>query len=81
MSLNAYEIRLELLKMAKDLATEKYHCERSHAETIFHSELERANAQGGVGSLPNLNSPVFPTDEAITELANKLYNFVNTKQQ
>ena len=75
MSKTPFEIRLELLNLAKDILTEKAFNERNRLEQDWFAKREYYQTQ-------NKEAPAFPitpsVDETeITELAKKLNDFVS----
>ena len=82
-----YEIRLELLKMSKDLLTDAYNVQKESAERLWEMQLEQAqkwndlvrnDSPGNMKALPNLPTlPVFPTPKDIMEYAKSLNEFVS----
>ena len=68
---NGYEIRTEILGMAKDLITEEYHVKLQGWE----QSVTRDEKTGQV--VTTVNMPEFPGLEKILETAEKMYNFVN----
>jgi hypothetical protein len=66
-----YEIRTEILTMAKDLLTEEFHSKYRGWE--FSTERDQN------GKALNLNDmPKFPTLAQILKTAEQMYNFVTT---
>ena len=78
--MDAYEIRLELLKMSKDLLMEDWNSQRHALENVYFQKREIAMAQESnqtVVDYPTL--PAVPSSNTITELANKLNDFVSKR--
>ena len=78
--MDAYEIRLELLKMRKDLLMEDWNSQRHALENVYFQKREIAMAQEynqTVVDYPTL--PAVPSGNNITELANKLNDFVSKR--
>lgn len=69
---NAYEIRLEILKMAHDDAVGRYH----HKIGQHQQNAERFNQLLD----PTLIESLFPTSAEILNKAEELYEFVEGKQ-
>lgn len=67
----AYEIRRDILKMARDTVWDEYHVKRGDIELLCG---ENNNAK-----LSLLSQLKLPTPEDILECAAKLYSFVNQK--
>lgn len=76
--MNAYEIRLELLKMSKDLLMEEWHARLRSAENVYFQQREIAMASEWKKEIvPALEIPEAVTVEKITELAGSLNDFVS----
>lgn len=76
MSMTPYEIRLELLKMAKDMLTDDYHTKRDALNQQWHSQVDAAKIAGSASpDFPAL--PAFPTEEEIVKKAEALNQFVS----
>lgn len=70
-SKNAYEIRLEILKMAHDDATGKYH----HKISVARDDAQRLNKEFDATLIESL----FPVSATILARAEELYKFVEGK--
>ena len=68
---NAYEIRLEILKMAHDDAIGKYH----HKISYHQQNAEKENKQYD----PTVIESLFPSSADILARAEELYEFVEGK--
>jgi hypothetical protein len=66
-NMTPFEIRLELLKMAKDMLSEDYHGKREVISNDWHMKVESAKLNGG--SIPD--HPGFPTYPAETDIIAK----------
>ena len=76
MSMTPYEIRLELLKMAKDMLTDDYHGKRDALQQQWHTQVDAAKIAGTQSpDFPAL--PPFPTEEEIVKKAEALNQFVS----
>jgi len=78
--MDAYEIRLELLKMSKDLLMDEWNRKHMALENVYYQKRDIAMAQENnqhVVEYPEL--PPAITSDAITELANKLNEFVSRR--
>ena len=78
--MEAYEIRLELLKMAKDLLMEDWHSKRQVIENVYFQKREIAMSHEyskHVVEYPDL--PPVPSSNEITEIAGKLNEFVSRR--
>ena len=67
---NGYEIRTDILKMAKDLITEEYHS-KFHGWELSVSKDAHGNLCTTVGM------PPFPGLDQVLQTAEKMYAFVN----
>jgi len=76
MSMTPFEIRLELLKMAKDMLSEEYHGKRESVSNEWHSQVEVAKLNGGI--VPNHPGfPPYPTEQDVVKKAQELNGFVS----
>lgn len=67
---NGYEIRTEILAMAKDMLTEDFHAK-------FHGwEVSAERDEKGVVTT-KVGMPEFPGLDKVLETAERMYNFVN----
>jgi hypothetical protein len=76
--MNAYEIRLELLKMAKNILFEAWITNKNALEQVYYQEREismRDEIDEQVILYPQLPKP--PTSDDITKLASDLDKFVS----
>jgi hypothetical protein len=75
-NLTPFEIRLELLKMAKDMLTEDYYGKREVINNDWQMKVESAKLNGGV--LPDHPGfPPYPTEAEIITKAQQLNGFVS----
>ncbi len=76
---NGYVIRLELLKMAKELLEQDWHAQRDLALTDYHTKVTFAQGSGStlVPVPPTL--PAFPTEAEIIAKARTLNDFISSK--
>ena len=75
-NLSPFEIRLELLKMSKDLLTEEYFGKKDQIQQDWHYKVEAAKVNGTpVPDHPTL--PAFPTEEDIIQKAASHNGFVS----
>lgn len=70
---NGYEIRTEILDMAKSLVTEDFHAKFNGWEMSVQRDADSGQVLTTVGM------PEFPGLETILETAEKMYNFVRQK--
>ncbi len=73
MSKTPYEIRLELLHLAKEILSTPVHDKRSTLSDEYHSKLHDANR----GTLPYPTMPDFPSSTDIISKAEELKKFVD----
>jgi hypothetical protein len=75
-NLTPFEIRLELLKMAKDMLTEDYYGKREVINNDWQMKIESAKLNGGV--MPDHPGfPAYPTEAEIIAKAQQLNGFVS----
>jgi hypothetical protein len=75
-NLTPFEIRLELLKMAKDLLLEEYHSNKDRLQQEWHVKVESAKLNGQV--IPEHPAyPTYPTENDIITKAQSLNGFVS----
>jgi hypothetical protein len=76
MSMTPYEIRLELLKMAKDMLTDDFHTKRDALQQQWHTQVDAAKIAGTTSpDYPAI--PPFPTEDEIVKKAEALNQFVS----
>lgn len=68
---NGYELRTDILSMAKDIAMQEYHMKYSGWEVTAVRDEKTGQIVTSVGM------PEFPGLEKILETAEKMYGFVN----
>lgn len=75
-NMTPFEIRLELLKMAKDMLEQEYHGKREKLNQEWHVQVENARHSGTPAPVyPEL--PAFPTEAEIIKKATELNGFVS----
>ena len=75
-NMTPFEIRLELLKMAKDMLTDDYYGKREIISNSWQAKLEIAKINGG--ELPeHPGFPLFPSETEIIAKAQTLNGFVS----
>ena len=75
-NMTPFEIRLELLKMAKDMLTDDYFGKREIISNSWHAKLEIAKINGG--ELPeHPGFPTYPSEAEIISKAQVLNGFVS----
>ena len=75
-NMTPFEIRLELLKMAKDMLTEDYYGKREVVSQDWQMKIESARLNGGV--VPDHPGyPSYPTEAEIIAKAATLNGFVS----
>jgi len=68
---NGYEIRTDILEMAKSLVSEEYHCK-------FNGwEMSTARDEKTGKLVTTVGMPEFPGLDKVLETAEKMYSFVN----
>ena len=73
-----FEIRLELLKMAKDMLTEDYYGKREIISNDWQMKVESARLNGGERAIPDHPGfPSYPTEAQIIAKATALNAFVS----
>ena len=76
MSMTPFEIRLELLKMSKDLLVSEFDSKKQSLVESWQTEVESAKIAGVTSPVyPTL--PTFPTEKDIVSKAEALNNFVS----
>jgi hypothetical protein len=82
MSTNGYEIRLELLKMAKEMLEQDWHAQRDAVMTDYSTKVSLAHGRAESMGFANADMPAaptfkpFPTEEEIIKKAKVLNEFV-----
>lgn len=75
-NLTPFEIRLELLKMAKEMLTEDYYGKREQISNDWSSKVDIAKINGG--TIPDHPGfPTYPTEAEIIAKAQTLNGFVS----
>jgi hypothetical protein len=75
-NLTPFEIRLELLRMAKDLLLEEYHSSKDRLQQEWHVKVESAKLNGQ--AIPDHPAyPTYPTENEIINKAQSLNGFVS----
>jgi hypothetical protein len=75
-NLTPFEIRLELLKMAKDLLLEDYNSNKNRLQQEWHVKVESAKLNGQ--QIPDHPPfPTYPTENDIISKAQTLNGFVS----
>lgn len=78
--MNGYEIRLELLKMAQDIADREFMAAREPLLTEYYNKLERIYENPDYHNMILPELPAYPTREYIIALADTLNDFVTSKK-
>jgi len=82
MSTNGYEIRLELIKMAKEMLEQDWHAQRDAVMTDYSTKVGFAHGKAESLGFQNTEMPSaptfkpFPTEEEIIKKAKTLNEFV-----
>ena len=75
-NLTPFEIRLELLKMAKDMLADEYYGKRESISNDWSTKVESAKLNGG--TIPDHPGfPPYPTENEIINKAQVLNGFVS----
>ena len=75
-NLTPFEIRLELLKMAKDMLSDEYYGKREVISNDWHMKVESAKLNGG--EMPvHPGFPAYPSEAEIIAKAQTLNGFVS----
>jgi hypothetical protein len=82
---NGYTIRLELLKMAKEMLEQDWHASRETIQRQWEQEVNLVQIRAQAVDQPVESIPAqptfrpFPTEEEIIKKAKVLNEFINTK--
>jgi hypothetical protein len=82
---NGYMIRLELLKMAKEMLEQDWHAQRDAVMNDYNTRVSFAHAKAESAGFQNTDLPAtptfktFPTEAEIVAKAKALNEFINTK--
>ncbi len=82
---NGYTIRLEVLKMAKEMAEQDYYSNRESLRQTWEMQVNFAQQKASTLGFQNVDFPkepsypTFPSPDAIKAKANELYQFITTK--
>lgn len=76
MSLTPFEIRLELLKMAKELVTDDFHTKREQLSNDWNIKVENAR-HAGITPPDHPALPPYPTEAEVIVKATTLNGFVS----
>jgi len=76
---NGYMIRLEVLKMAKEMAEQDYFSNRDAMKQTWEITVQFAHGNGSSTLPPAPIYPAFPTPQSIKDKAAELYSFITTK--
>jgi hypothetical protein len=75
-NLTPFEIRLEILKMAKDMLTDQYYGQREVVSNNWQTQIETARLKGETPPA-HPGFPDFPSESEIIKKAAELNNFVS----
>jgi hypothetical protein len=75
-NMTPFEIRLELLKMAKDMLVEEYYGKKEQVSQDWHVKVENARHAGAVPP-EHPAMPSYPTETDIVAKATQLNGFVS----
>lgn len=82
---NGYAIRLDLLKMAKEMLEQDWHAQREAAMSDYNNRVSFAHGQAQAAGFQNTTLPAtptfkpFPTEEEIIKKAKVLNEFISSK--
>jgi hypothetical protein len=79
MKMTPFEIRLELVKLARDMLNDEYHSKRGLVETDWNNQV--MSAMNNQKALPD--TPAFPqyfTEEDVIVKASRLNEFISNGQ-
>lgn len=85
MSTNGYEIRLELLKMAKEMLEQDWHAQREAVMTDYNTKVSFAHMAAENSAFKTADVPAtpmfkpFPTEAEIIAKARVLNEFINQR--
>lgn len=85
MSLHGFELRLELLKMAKEMLEQDWHAQREAVMTDYNTKVSFAHGNAESLGFKDTNLPAaptfkpFPTEEEIIKKAKVLNEFISQK--
>ena len=75
-----YDLRFNLLQMAKDLLVEDYYSKRNTAELVWQNEVTKQESIGSRKTIPFPDIGKFPDVNAIVKIADQLNEFVSNKK-
>lgn len=78
--MNGYEIRLEILKMAQEIADREFMAEREPLLTDYYNKLEKIKENPDYHNVILPKLPDYPSREYIINLAETLSDFVTNKK-
>lgn len=78
-SSNGYMIRLEVLKMAQQIAEQEYLSKRDDLRLHWETKARFASSNGASHAPAEPDYPGFPTPDSIKAKATELYSFITTK--
>lgn len=82
---NGYMVRLELLKMAKEMLEQDWHAQRESVMSDYSNRVDVARGKAESVEFATVELPAapvfrsFPTEEEIIKKAKVLNEFINTK--
>lgn len=78
-NMSSFEIRLEILKMAKELVMDKHYLERERVSMTWQMQCDEAQRDGT--RIPTLPVVSFPSEQEIIEKADILNDFISSRKQ
>ena len=84
MSSDAFNIRLQVLCMAKEMVIEEFHQKREEIQMNWDLRRQQGSKKGGLypihgESVPDISFPRFPNTQDVLEKATSLYSFVTNR--
>jgi len=77
--MNAFEIRLEVLKMANEDVNQSMYMKREAAMNDWQNEVEQIRATSPSGKIPKCPVVDHPSTSEILKRAEELYKFVSSQ--
>jgi hypothetical protein len=76
-NLNPFEIRLELLKIAKEMLEQEYYAKREVIRSNWERDVELSKSTFGANPPAHPDYPPYPSGDEVIFKANVLNNFVS----
>lgn len=78
-NMSPYEIRLEILKMAKEMLEQEYYGQREIVSNVWQSKVETAR-QSGLPIPEHPGYPKYPTEADVISKASALNGFISLEK-